>query len=88
MMIAPDTMHGEQERDLGEGVHVDGRERIPLMAVHLLDIANRGEGLTGRGMEHPPPLSPVSAVEWYSSTTPAARRVPRLLPPPPEGGGQ
>jgi len=44
MMIAPDTVHGEQERDLGEGVHVDGRERIPLMAVHLLDIANRGWG--------------------------------------------
>jgi len=24
-MIAPDTVHGEQERDLGEGVHIEPR---------------------------------------------------------------
>ena len=44
MLIAPDTVHGEQERDLGEGVHADGRERIPLMAVRLWDIATWGRG--------------------------------------------
>jgi len=46
-----------------------------------------GEGLTGRGMEHPPPLSPAALVERFSLITPTTRRFQRLLPPPWKGAG-
>jgi len=55
--IDPDTVSGEQERDSGVSVHTDGRERISLMEPYKGRIAPVGEGLTGRGVEHPPPLS-------------------------------
>jgi len=50
----------------------------------------RGEGLTGRGMEHPPPLSPVYHRERLflriAETPPPPGRSRGLLPPPPGGG--
>jgi len=42
----------------------------------------------GGGWRRPPPLSSVSLVERYSSTTPTARPLRGLLPPPREGAGK
>ena len=56
------------------------------MALYLRDIAPWGRGSTGRGVEHPPPLSPASLVERYSPTTPTARPLPRPPPAPSRGG--
>ena len=49
MAIGPVAVSGGGSRISVKGVHVDGRERIPLMAVRLWDIANRGRGRRGRG---------------------------------------
>ena len=60
------------------------------VVVRLWGIAPVGEGLTGRGVEHPPPLSrrvTGNGFQCEQSTTPASRRFQRLLPPP-QGGGQ
>ena len=61
MAIAPDTVHGEQELDFGEGDRVYGREAVCFRGSASMGNRPRGGGgSTGRGMEQPPPLSPVS----------------------------
>ena len=90
MAIDPDTVSGEQERDSGVSVHTDGRERISLMEPYKGRIAPVGEGLTGRGVEHPPPLSLACHRDnvLTSGNTPAARPLTRPPPAPSRGGGQ
>ena len=80
---SPDTVHGEQELDFGEGDRVDGREVVSPLAVCLWDIASVGVGLTGRGMEHPLPCPDVSLKTFFHASSQAT-------PPPPgrcQGGG-
>ena len=57
------------------------------MALYLWGIAPAGVGLTGRGMEHPPPLSLACHCDTVltSGNTPATRPLRGLLPPPPGG---
>jgi len=55
--IAPDTVHGEQELDFGVGDRVYGREVVFLPDTVSMGNRPLGVGLTGRGVEHPPPLS-------------------------------
>jgi len=51
------------------------------MALYLWDIAPRGEGPTGRGVEHPPPLSLACHRERFSwmVTPPLFHRVTENL---------
>ena len=58
------------------------------MALYLRGIASVGEGLTGRGMEHPPPLSHASPIERFSLEHPHLPAAPRPPPAPFRGGGQ
>jgi len=58
MTIAPDTVHGEQELDFGEGDRVYGREVACFRGSASMGNRPRGGGGSpGRGVEHPPPLS-------------------------------
>jgi len=58
MAIAPDTVHGEQELDFGEGDRVYGREVACFRGSASMGNRPRGGGGSpGRGVEHPPPLS-------------------------------
>ena len=66
MAIAPDTVHGEQELDFGEGDRVYGREVVCFRGSASMGNRPRGEGLAGEGgggYGPPPPLSPLSIVE-------------------------
>ena len=55
LAIDPDTVHGEQEKDSGRVFMT--AERTSPVAPYRWGITPVGEGLTGRGVEHPPPLS-------------------------------
>ncbi len=75
MAIGPDTVHRGQGEDLS-GVFTLTAERgsVPW---HCID-GNRpvGEGLTGRGVEHPPPLllcQPLNGIPRRESITPTSR---------------
>jgi len=61
------------------------------VALYLQGIAPVGEGLTGRGMEYPPPLSPAyqpdTLFPWEVEKPPPPGRYRGLLPPPPDGAG-
>ena len=59
LAIGPDRVHGEWRQDLW-GVSGETAKRLPDPRQCIDGISPRGEGLTGRGTEHPPPLSPVS----------------------------
>ncbi len=81
---------GERERDLGEGVHVDGREIICFLAVCLRDIAPWGRRLAGEGGGGYGSPLPCRLCLWLNGIrrpTPTARPLRGLLPPP-QGGGQ
>ena len=92
MAIVPDTVHWEHETDLWQGVHIEPADLLILpMAVCRWGIAPLEEGLTGRGVEHPPPLSLASQSDtlfpWEVEPPPPPGRLRGLLPPPPEGAG-
>jgi len=93
----------------GDGISVRAitltAERGSLsLALYLWGIAPLGVGLTGRGVEHPPPLSPACQRERFSwmvtpplfhhvtgNLSPSTTPAPRRVPrllPPPPGGGQ
>ncbi len=84
-----DDSPGYSARGSGNGISV----RVIALTAERLSVPGSvstgyrpvGEGLTGRGVEHPPPLSPVSLVERYSPTTPTARPLPRPPPAPSRG---
>ncbi len=88
--IAPDAVPREAGKDLGRGVHVDGREVVCFLTLYLRDIAPVGVGLAMEGAERPPPLSLVCHCDTVltSGNTPAARPLPRPPPAPSRGGGQ
>ena len=81
---------GERERDLGEGVHVDGREIICFLAVCLRDITPWGRRLAGEGGGGYGSPLPCLLCLWLNGI----RRPPpppgryRGHRPPPQGGGQ
>ena len=53
------------------------------MALYLRDIAPVGEGLTGRGMEHPPPLSRRVTEDVFPCEQSINPRLPAATAPPP-----
>ena len=64
LAIGPVAVHGD-EAGSRQGVHIKPW-RCSSPAVHRWDIAPRGWGSPVAGVEHPPPLSPVLAVERFT----------------------
>ncbi len=84
-MIAPDTVHGGMS-GISVRVFTLTAGEVVCSWQCIYGISPRGGGgSTGRGVEHPPPLSPASLVERYSPTTPTARPLPRPPPAPSRG---
>ena len=79
MAIGPDTVHGEQEQDLGEGDHVDGGERISPMALYRWENRPRGGGADGKGGGgdgSPRPCLDVSLKTSLAGNTPTSLLLP------------
>jgi len=84
------AVHGEQERISVRVFTLTAEKGSPPLTLYLRDIAPVGERLTGRGVEHPPPLSLACHRDTglTSGNTPTARPLTRPPPAPSRGGGQ
>ncbi len=80
MMIAPDTVHGEQEQDFSQGCSHRAADLLILAGtLYRWDIAPVGGGLTGRGVAETAPPAPVSCVSIKHSFAVGGRNIPTSL---------